>query len=203
MSSDAQDDLALLRAVHDAWDGRLRLVHVTIADEDGDGYPSFDVDRWVIDVRVPLSDDEAEAGSYSSVVTGTDPNGGPFVSLLAGIAARRATSTIAVGRMLDDERGRAGDALPELPTTHSAFDLRFVRDFAVEESEAVPLDLPESPQTLLEADLAVPAAIARRAVVAREALDAGADAADLAAECGITVAEVREWASTAIVMLEQ
>lgn len=102
--------------MHDAWDRRLRLVHITIADEDGDGYPSFDVDRWVIDVRVPLTDDEAEAatvarvtaftvrapdaveeivealqtsdaqGSYSSVVTGTDPDGGPFASLFAGAA---------------------------------------------------------------------------------------------------------------------
>lgn len=102
--------------MHDAWDRRLRLrlVHITIADEDGDGYPSFDVDRWVIEVRVPLTDDEAEAvpvarvtaftvrapdevdeivealqtsdagGSYSSVVTGTDPNGVPFASLFAG-----------------------------------------------------------------------------------------------------------------------
>ncbi len=116
MSSDAPDRSALVRAVHDAWDRRLRLVHITIADEDGDGYPSFDVDRWVIDVRVPLTDDEAEAatvarvtaftvrapdgveeivealltsdaqGSYSSVVTGTDPDGGPFASLFAGAA---------------------------------------------------------------------------------------------------------------------
>jgi len=102
--------------VHDAWDRRLRLVHITIADEDGDGYLSFDVDRWVIEVRVPLTDDEAEAapvarvtaftvrepdeveeivealqtsdaqGAYLPVVTGTDPNGGPFVSLFAGAA---------------------------------------------------------------------------------------------------------------------
>ncbi|MCS5521796.1 hypothetical protein NY551_03490 [Curtobacterium flaccumfaciens pv. oortii] len=116
MSFDVPDQSALVRAVHDAWDRRLRLVHITIADEDGDGYPSFDVDRWVIEVRVPLTDDEAEAapvarvtaftvrapdevdeivealqtsdaaGSYSSVVTGTDPNGGPFVSLFAGAA---------------------------------------------------------------------------------------------------------------------
>ncbi|PYY64418.1 hypothetical protein DEJ30_08105 [Curtobacterium sp. MCPF17_003] len=116
MSSDATDRSALVRTVHDAWDRRLRLVHITIADEDGDGYPSFDVDRWVIEVRVPLTDDEAEAapvarvtaftvrapdeveeivealqtsdaqGAYLSVVTGTDPNGGPFVSLFAGAA---------------------------------------------------------------------------------------------------------------------
>lgn len=94
----------------------MRLVHITIADEDGDGYPSFDVDRWVIEVRVPLTDDEAEAapvarvtaftvrapdeveeivealqtsdvqGSYSSVVAGADPDGGPFASLFAGAA---------------------------------------------------------------------------------------------------------------------
>ncbi len=102
--------------MHDAWDRRLRLVHSTIVDEDGDGYPSFDVDRWAIEVRVPLTDDEAEAapvaqvtaftvrapdevdeivealetsdaqGSYSSVVTGTGPGGGPFASLFAGAA---------------------------------------------------------------------------------------------------------------------
>ncbi len=116
MSSDAADRSALVRAVHEAWDRRLRLVHITIADEDGDGYPSFDVDRWVIEVRVPLTDDEAEAvpvarvtaftvrapdevdeivealqtsdaaGSYSTVVTGADPDGGPFASLFAGAA---------------------------------------------------------------------------------------------------------------------
>jgi hypothetical protein len=114
VSFDAPDRSALVRAVHDAWDRRLRLVHITIADEDGDGYPSFDVDRWVIEVRVPLTDDEAEAvpvarvtaftvrapdeveeivealqtsdagGSYSSVVTGADPSGGPFAGLFAG-----------------------------------------------------------------------------------------------------------------------
>ncbi|MFS2028722.1 MULTISPECIES: hypothetical protein [unclassified Curtobacterium] len=116
MSSDAPDHSALVRAVHNAWDRRLRLVHITIADEDGDGYPSFDVDRWVIEVRVPLTDDEAEAapvarvtaftvrapdeveeivealhtsdaeGAYLSVVTGADRDGGPFVSLFAGAA---------------------------------------------------------------------------------------------------------------------
>ncbi|MFJ5145214.1 hypothetical protein [Curtobacterium sp. NPDC088465] len=116
MSFDAPDRSTLVRAVHDAWDRRLRLVHITIADEDGDGYPSFDVDRWVIEVRVPLTDDEAEAapvarvtaftvrspdevdeivealqtsdaaGSYGSVVTGTGPDGGPFASLFAGAA---------------------------------------------------------------------------------------------------------------------
>ena len=67
VSSDAPDPSALVRAVHDAWDRRLRLrlrlrlVHTTIADKVGDGYPWIDVDRWGIEVRVPLSDDEAEA----------------------------------------------------------------------------------------------------------------------------------------------
>ena len=71
VSFDAPDRSALVRAVHDAWDRRLRLVHITIADEDGDGYPSFDVDRWVIEVRVPLTDDEAEAAPVARVTAFT------------------------------------------------------------------------------------------------------------------------------------
>ena len=58
-------DAAIAQHVHDAWDGSLRLVHITISDEDGDAYPGQDVDRWVIDVRVPITDDETEAVSVA------------------------------------------------------------------------------------------------------------------------------------------
>ncbi|WIB12601.1 hypothetical protein [Curtobacterium sp. MCPF17_052] len=61
MSSDALDRSTLVRAVHEARDRRLRLVHVTIATEDGDGYPSFYVDRWVTAVSVPLTNNQARA----------------------------------------------------------------------------------------------------------------------------------------------
>ncbi len=71
MSFDAPDPPARVRDVHDAWDQRLRLMHITVADEDGDGYPSFDVDRWVIEVLVPLSDDEADAAPVARVTAFT------------------------------------------------------------------------------------------------------------------------------------
>jgi len=58
-------DAAIAQHVYDAWDGSLRLVHITISDEDGDAYPGQDVDRWVIDVRVPITDDETEAVSVA------------------------------------------------------------------------------------------------------------------------------------------
>ncbi|KQO64888.1 hypothetical protein [Curtobacterium sp. Leaf261] len=48
------DSDALDRAARDQYDGGLHLVHTTVSDEDGDGFPAADVDRWEIDVRVPV-----------------------------------------------------------------------------------------------------------------------------------------------------
>ncbi|WIB65754.1 hypothetical protein [Curtobacterium sp. MCBD17_040] len=109
-------DAATVQAVHDVWDGRLRLVHITVVDEDGDGYPVSDVDRWVIEVRVPVSEDEQDAvpvaqvtaftvqapedlsdlaesfhladaaGDYASAVAVHDADGGSFLNVFAGAA---------------------------------------------------------------------------------------------------------------------
>ncbi|MCA5922944.1 hypothetical protein [Curtobacterium oceanosedimentum] len=77
-------DAAIAQHVHDAWDGSLRLVHITITDEDGDAWPGQDVDRWVIDVRVPITDDDAQAVSVAEVTAFTSRAPGSLEDLVLG-----------------------------------------------------------------------------------------------------------------------
>lgn len=71
------DSAATAQSVYDAWNAQLRLVHITVCDEDGDGYPAPDVNRWAIDVRVPVHADEHDAVSIGRVIAFTvlEPEG--------------------------------------------------------------------------------------------------------------------------------
>lgn len=117
------------------------------------------------------------------------------------IAARLGTSTTAVRAVLKAKSGVARLALPELPVKHSAYDVRYAPGYSGE-SALDGVDLPGTSDGLLDADLAVRAAIARRASAARAALDAGADAEQLATEVGTTAATVLEWAADAVAIPE-
>ncbi len=107
--------------MHEAWDRRLRLVHITIADEDGDGYPSFDVDRWVIEVRVPLTDDEAEAVPVARVTAFTvraPDEVDEIVEALQTSDAAGSYSTVVTGRTRAAARSPASSPAP--PRSSSA-----------------------------------------------------------------------------------
>jgi hypothetical protein len=98
-------EAAIAQHVHDAWDGSLRLVHITISDEDGDAYPGQDVDRWVIDVRVPISDDEAEAVSVAEVTAYTSRSPESVEALVLGYQVSDVDGDFAAAIVVPDATG--------------------------------------------------------------------------------------------------
>ncbi|ROP66890.1 hypothetical protein [Curtobacterium sp. PhB115] len=98
-------DAAIARAVHDAWDGSLRLVHITVADEDGDGFPGQDIDRWVIDVRVPLTDDESEAVPVAEVTAFTAREPESVESLVLAFQVSDVAGAFATAAAVRDSTG--------------------------------------------------------------------------------------------------
>ncbi|MEG8036445.1 hypothetical protein QP157_14360 [Sphingomonas sp. LR61] len=98
-------EAAIAQHVHDAWDGSLRLVHITISDEDGDAYPGQDVDRWVIDVRVPITDDEAEAVSVAEVAAYTSRSPESVEALVLGYQVSDVDGDFAAAIVVPDATG--------------------------------------------------------------------------------------------------
>ncbi|MCS5520053.1 hypothetical protein [Curtobacterium flaccumfaciens] len=110
-------DAAIAQHVHDAWDGSLRLVHITISDEDGDAYPGQDVDRWVIDVRVPITDDdETEAVSVAEVTAFTSRAPESLEALVLGYQVSDVAGSFASAVAAQDATGETFFSLQ----THAA-----------------------------------------------------------------------------------